>query len=176
MRTHHEPVLDPTPLVRPVVCAHRRICHLLPNALYGRLTPDVDDRLDVPPVVYPTDKVPQGIVFPGRVFGLVGGKGGEEMGVRIDDRSGRCVGVGMRGEGEVRFGGDGVFFVLVFGHLAGLGSYEDEEGVTLGADTPPGPDQWLERKHEQGCDTNAVTSSNCISAQESSLHATFVLQ
>ena len=100
-RTHHEPILDPTPLDRPVVRAQRRIRHLLPSALHGRLAPHVDDRLDVPPVVRPANKVPQAVVFSGGVFGLVGGKGGEEVRVRIDDRGRCCVGVGVSREGEV---------------------------------------------------------------------------
>jgi hypothetical protein len=101
LRTHHEPILDSTPLGRPVVRAQRRIRHLLPSALHGRLAPHIDDRLDVPPVVRTANKVPQGIVFSGGVFGPVGGKGGEEMGVRVDDRGRCCDGVGVSGEGEV---------------------------------------------------------------------------
>ena len=133
LRTHHEPIFDPTPQCRPVLRAHRRIRYLPPRRLYRRLAPHVHDRLDVPPMVYPPDKVPNGIVFSGEVFGFVGGKGGEEVRVRVDDWSGRNVGAWMCGEGEVGFVRDGEFLVLVFAHvseLVGL-SYVGGEGIQV---------------------------------------------
>lgn len=93
-RTHDEPILDPIPRGCPVLLAQRRIRQLLPSTLYRRLTPDVYDRLYVPPIIHPANKIPHGFVFPGRIFSLVGGKRGEEVCVRVDDRGRCCVGVG----------------------------------------------------------------------------------
>ena len=134
-RTHHEPIRDPTPLGRPVLGAERRIRDFFPGALHRGLTPDVDNGLDVSPVIHPTHKVPHSVVFPCGVLVLVRRKCGEEVRVCVDDRGGGGVGVGVGGENEVGFVWDGGFFVLVFGHVGALegdGALEGAEGTCNG--------------------------------------------